>query len=346
MGRHLAHWTVWNKWSLYDRSVGVYERFLPSSYDRAKHQGYDGARLGKMSDPSGRSAPGEINSLLIWQQPHPMWFAEMEYRKFPTKKTLQEWDKILCGVAEFMVSYAWYNDSTKVYDLGPRKYSEARSSFDLRLIAVALAAMFPVSENTNPNQTINPAFELAYWRFGLDVASKWQARQNKSVPSSWTTVKNNIAPFPIQEDAYILYEGIEEPWKGEAVSDHPGLLGLYGWLPPDSRFNLTTFQNTIDKVYANWDFANLYGWDFPLLAMAAARMGNGEQAVQWLLHPNNQVDELGMPEGGTRVPTPYFPASAGLLLAVGMMSGGWDAFAGPVFPEGWEVQVEGFQKAM
>ncbi|KAF1973516.1 hypothetical protein BU23DRAFT_554140 [Bimuria novae-zelandiae CBS 107.79] len=323
---HLAHWTVWNKWDLYDRSIGVYGRFLPSSYDRAKHQGYQGARIGKMSDPSGRSAPGEINSLLIWQQPHPMWFAEMEYRKYPTQGTLQKWDKVLTGVADFMVSYAWYNQSTKVYDLGP--------------------PMYPVSENTNPNQTVNPAFELAYWRFGLDIASKWQTRLNKSVPASWTTVKDNIAPFPIQDDAYVLYEGIEEPWTGDAVSDHPGLLGLLGWLPPDPCFNLTTFQNTVHKVYATWDFANLYGWDFPLLAMAAARMGNGEQAVDWLLHPNNQVNGVGMPEGGTRVPTPYFPASAGLLLAVGMMAGGWDGLDGPIFPQDWEVEVEGFQKAM
>lgn len=70
--RHLGHWTIWNKWDLYNRSIEVYNRFLPSSYDRAKHQGYKGARIGKMSDPSGRSAPGEINSLLIWQQPHPV----------------------------------------------------------------------------------------------------------------------------------------------------------------------------------------------------------------------------------------------------------------------------------
>lgn len=103
---HLAHWTLWNKWSLYERSIGVYDRFLPASFERAKKQGYVGARLGKMSDPTGRSAPGEINSLLIWQQPHPMYFAEMEYRKFPTEKTLKKWDHILTAVADFMVSYA------------------------------------------------------------------------------------------------------------------------------------------------------------------------------------------------------------------------------------------------
>ena len=121
--RHLAHWTVWDKWDLYDRSIQMYQDFLPSSIERAKHQGYQGARLGKMSDPSGRSAPGEINSLLIWQQPHSMWFAEMEYRKSPTAKTIQKWDRVLTEVADFMASYAWYNQSTKVYDLGPRKCS-------------------------------------------------------------------------------------------------------------------------------------------------------------------------------------------------------------------------------
>lgn len=324
---HLAHWTVWNKWNLYDRSIGVYERFMPSSYDRAKQQGYQGARIGKMFDPSGRSAPGEINSLLIWQQPHPMWFAENEWRKSPTQKTLQKWDEVLTGVADFMASYAWYNQSTKVYDLGP--------------------PMYPVSENTNPNQTINPTFELAYWRFGLDVAAKWKTRQQRAVPASWRTVKDNLATFPIQDNAYVLYEGVEDMWTSpEIASDHPGFLGLYGWLPPDPRLNLTVFQNTVEKVYASWDLKNLYGWDFPLMAMAAARLGDGEQAVRWLLDSNNQVNELGMPEGGNRVATPYFPASAGMLLAVGMMAGGWDGFTGPVIPEGWKVEVEGFHTSM
>ncbi|KAF2105958.1 Six-hairpin glycosidase-like protein [Lophiotrema nucula] len=324
---HLAHWTIWNKWSLYDRSIGVYDRFLPTSIERAEKQGYEGARLGKMSDPTGRSAPGEINSLLIWQQPHPMFFAEMEYRKFPTEKTLQKWDHILTAIADFMVSYAWYNETTKVYDLGP--------------------PMYPVSENTNPNQTVNPTLELAYWRFGLDVAENWQQRQGKTVPDKWRTVRDNIAPFPVEDGVYVLYEGIKDMWTTpETAEDHPGLLGLYGWLPPDSRLNLTTFNATVDKVYQSWNFTYSYGWDFPLLALTAARMGDPEQAVDWLLDPNNAFDEVGMPVGGARVATPYFPAAAGLLLAVGMMAGGWDGLEGPIFPEAWDVEVEGFQTAM
>jgi hypothetical protein len=88
---YLGHWARWGKWSLLGRSVpGIFERFLPSSIDRARDQGYTRTRWGKMSDPTGRSGPGEINSLLIWQQPHPFYFAELEYRKFPSQGTLKK----------------------------------------------------------------------------------------------------------------------------------------------------------------------------------------------------------------------------------------------------------------
>lgn len=112
---HLSHWAMWGKWSLFSRTLpGLYDRFLPTSKQRAQDQGYTGARWGKMSDPTGRSAPGEINSLLIWQQPHPFYFAEMEYKSFPTRETLEKWDEILTESAEFMTSFAWWNTSTGI----------------------------------------------------------------------------------------------------------------------------------------------------------------------------------------------------------------------------------------
>ncbi|QDS77139.1 hypothetical protein FKW77_001225 [Venturia effusa] len=324
---HLAHWTIWDKWSLYDRSIGVYDRFLPSSIERARKQGYKGARLGKMSDPSGGSAPGEINRLLIWQQPHPMYFAEMEYRKFPTEKTLQKWDHILTPIADFMASYAHHNETTKPYDLGP--------------------PLHIVSETTSPNKTRNPPFELAYWRFGLSIASKWKQRQRKPIPKEWTTVYQDLAPFPTQNDLYVLYEGVENPWTTRHYTeDHPSLLGLNGWLPPDPLLNHTTFTATVHKVHEVWNFSASYGWDFPLLALTAAKMGKAEEAVNWLLHEDSKFNEVGMPVGGFRVPTPYFPAAGALLLAVGMMAGGWDGTEGMVFPVGWEVEIEEFQRAL
>lgn len=86
-----------------------------------------------------------------------------------------------------------------------------------------------------------------------------------------------------------------------------------------------------------------------MLAMSAARNGEAEKAVEWLLHPLFEFDDVGMPVGGVRVPTPYFPGSGALLYAVAMMAEGWDGSrtAAPGFPtEGWRVRTEGMSKAM
>ena len=86
-----------------------------------------------------------------------------------------------------------------------------------------------------------------------------------------------------------------------------------------------------------------------MLAMSAARIGNAEQAIDWLLHPLFQFDDVGMPIGGARVTTPYFPGSGALLYAIAMMASGWDGSdeTTPGFPdEGWQVRVEGVYKTL
>ncbi|KAK3946325.1 Six-hairpin glycosidase-like protein [Diplogelasinospora grovesii] len=330
---HSLHFARWNQWPLLWRSLpDMYQRFLPFSYDRARLQGYAGARWGKMTDPTGRSAPGEINSLLIWQQPHPMYFAETEYRAFPNATTLEKWDEILTASADFMASFAWYNQSTGVYDLGP--------------------PMYPVSENTNPNATINPTFELAYWRFGLQVASSWKTRQGKSVPTEWVKVRDNLAPLPVINGTYAVYEGIPDMWTDPATTnDHPAMAGIYGLLPPPSEkgvLDVNVVKNTAEKIKQVWPLDESYGWDFSMLAMNSLRLGDVEQAVAYLLHPIFQFDDVGYPVGGSRVPTPYFPNSASLLMAAAMMAGGWDGSPGPHFPEAWakDVDVDGFAPSL
>ncbi|KAI1766554.1 Six-hairpin glycosidase-like protein [Hypoxylon sp. FL1150] len=323
---HLLHFARWNHFPLLRRSVpNMYNKYLDSSIERANLQGYDGARWGKMTDPTGRSAPGEINSLLIWQQPHPFYFAEIEYRSFPNDATLKSWEAILTATADFIVSYAFFNHSTRFYDLGP--------------------PMYPASENTNPNATINPAFELAYWRFGLDVAIKWKERQNASVPEEWIEVRDNLAPLPIAEDAFAVYEGIPDMWENTTVQDHPAMSAVFGLLPPPSSgppLNLTVAKNTADKIRDLWDLEDCWGWDFPMLAMNSLRLGDVDQAVTYLLHPLFEFDDAGYPVGGSRVPTPYFPGSSSFLSAMAMMAGGWDGEPGCHFPESWDAQVEGF----
>ncbi|KAI2468270.1 Six-hairpin glycosidase-like protein [Annulohypoxylon bovei var. microspora] len=322
---HLVHFARWNHFPLLRRSLpNMYNQYLDSSINRATLQGYDGARWGKMTDTTGRSAPGEINSLLIWQQPHPMYFAELEYRSFPSDATLESWDNVLTLTADFMASYAFFNESTELYDLGP--------------------PMYPVSENTNPNATINPAFELAYWRFGLDVATRWKQRQNLTVPDKWVEVRDSLAPLPTADGAFAVYEGIPNMWENTTVQDHPAMSAIFGLLPPPSSgspLNMTVVRNTADKIRDLWDLEDCWGWDFPMLAMNSLRIGDVDQAVAYLLHPLFGFDDAGYPVG-SRVPTPYMPGSSSFLLAIAMMAGGWDGEPGTHFPEGWDVRAEGF----
>ena len=241
---HLAHWALWDNWDILDRPLNVYSRFLASSIERAqKQEGYkSGARWSKMTDPSGRSAPGEVNELLIWQQPHPLVFAEYEYRATKSNTTLQKWLQVVNETANWMVEFAWYNSSSGFYDLGP--------------------PMWVVSEDTNPNVTRNPAFELAYWRHGLDLAETWLTRLDLPVPSKWGEVKNNLAPIPIQNGLYAVYEGIEENFWTDPkyINDHPALVGLHGWLPLTANVSLDIAKATADKAYTSWNITHLWGY--------------------------------------------------------------------------------------
>ncbi|KAK0488057.1 Six-hairpin glycosidase-like protein [Armillaria luteobubalina] len=291
---HAAHWALWNNWELLNRSTDTYANFLPSSIARSQDQQHwpSGARWPKMTDPSGRSSPGEINNLLIWQQPHPL--------------TLRKWEDVVRETVNWMVAFAWYNDSTRVYDLGP--------------------PMFVVSEDTSPNVTVNPAFELTYWRLGLGYAEEWMEKLGAEIPKNWTAVKDNMAALPVNNGTYKVYETLEDNfWTDPAyTNDHPALVGLYGWLPETEGLNL------------DWNVTNYWGWDFPMLAMSSA-------------HPLFNFDDVGMPVGGVRVPTPYFPGSGALLYAVAMMAGGWDGSQGnaPGFPkDGWVVRYEDLSRAL
>lgn len=126
--------------------------------------------------------------------------------------------------------------------------------------------------------------------------------------------------------------------------EHPALIGTFGMLPGDG-VDQATLARTLAKIDATWNYDRTWGWDFPMLAMAAARCGQPDKAVDFLLHPAGgfQFDEHGLATGG---PFPYFPSNGALLTAVAMMAGGWDGSSGDVpgfLQDGsWEVKAEGF----
>lgn len=320
---HGVHYALWNRWDLLEKCLHIYKDFLCTSKVRAKKQGYAGARWPKCTANIDREWPHIIHATLLWQQPHPIYFAELDYQLHPTLETLKKWQDIVFETADFMADFVHFDDKSKYYVLNP--------------------PIFIVSENTDPMQTKNPSFELGYWRFGLRVAQQWRQRLSLPENKKWKDVENNLAPLPIVDNCYVTYEGIQYMWSKYSF-EHPALIGTFGMLPGDG-VDKEIFINTLFQVGKLWNFDRVWGWDFPMLAMAAARVGESKLAVDYLLHssPNFQFDEHGLATGG---PFPYFPSNGGLLTAVAMMIEGWGGSVGdtPGFPKDgtWKIKAEGF----
>jgi hypothetical protein len=105
---------------------------------------------------------------------------------------------------------------------------------------------------------------------------------------------------------------------------------------------------TLDRVLSSWDFESMWGWDFPVMAMTAARLGQPEKAIDILLMdaPKNTYLPNGHNKQGDRSDLPlYLPGNGALLIAVAMMAAGWDGSAdkdAPGFPRNskWKVLWE------
>ena len=322
---HGVHYGLWNRMECFDNYLNVYKDFMPKALERAKSEGRSGARWLKCTGNFNREWPGSAHAYLIWHEPHPIYFAEMQYRQKPAPETLEKWKDVVLNTADYMADYLFYDKKTKQYVLGP--------------------PVVVVSENTDPLQTINPIFELGYFRYGLRTALEWADRLGLSEKRTkkWKEVLSKMAPLPVADGVYTTYEGIPDMWT-KYTYEHPALTGVYGMLPGDG-VDQPTFKRTLEKVSKEWQFNRIWGWDFPMLAMAAARTGQPALAIDMLMHPSAgfQFDEHGLATGG---PFPYFPSNGALLTAVAMMCGGWDGSEGeaPGFPKdgSWTVRYEGF----
>lgn len=322
---HGVHYGLWNRMECFDNYLNVYKDFMPKALERAKSEDRSGARWPKCTGNFNREWPGSAHAYLIWHEPHPIYFAEMQYRQKPVPETLEKWKDVVLNTADYMADYLFYDKKTKQYVLGP--------------------PVVVVSENTDPLQTINPIFELGYFRYGLRTALEWADRLGLSEKRTkkWKEVLSKMAPLPVADGVYTTYEGIPDMWT-KYTYEHPALTGVYGMLPGDG-VDQPTFKRTLEKVSKEWQFNRIWGWDFPMLAMAAARTGQPALAIDMLMHPSAgfQFDEHGLATGG---PFPYFPSNGALLTAVAMMCGGWDGSEGeaPGFPKdgSWTVRYEGF----
>jgi hypothetical protein len=319
---HCTHFVAWNRFAMFEQSLASYERLLRVARELAASQGYRGARWPKMIGPDGRDSPSPVGPLVVWQQPHPIYYAESCYRHAPTRATLDRWHDIVNESAEFMSSFA-------TPALGP--------------------PLKTVSENTDPRTTTNPTFELAYWRFGLRVAQAWRERLGMPREARWDDVLARLAPLPVGDDnCYLMQGGMHDTytrWNWE----HPALLGALGVQPGDG-VDPDVMRNTVRRVAQAWRWDRSWGWDFPMTAMAAARVNEPQLAIDFLMRdePKNRYLPNGHNYQRPNLPA-YLPGNGGLLAAIALMCAGWTdgptrpAKSLPGFPDDgqWRVRYEG-----
>ena len=164
---HAAHFPLWGRSELLECSLPFYQRILPKAEAQARSQGYDGARWPKCVGPSGDPAPTYIECFLVWQQPHPIFYAELCYRNRPNKDTLKKYQELVFETAKFMASYAAWDTNRNQFRIGPPFADAAEVYF------------------ADHEHQWNPTFEIAYWRWGLETAQKWRERLGMpSIPTS------------------------------------------------------------------------------------------------------------------------------------------------------------------
>ena len=83
---HLAHYALWDRWAMADNALECYQRFIPTARALAGQLDSKGLKWGKQVGPEGRTAPWSGNQVLLWKQPHPIFFAELDYRLHPTRQ--------------------------------------------------------------------------------------------------------------------------------------------------------------------------------------------------------------------------------------------------------------------
>ncbi|MBR0036004.1 MAG: hypothetical protein IJP70_00020 [Bacteroidales bacterium] len=342
---HQAQFALFGHPELLERSMQWYEKVEPVARHIAQRQGFQGVRWMKMTDPSGLEAPSSTGSFLIWQQPHYIYLAELVRRAYQQSgdadkaaEVEQKYYHLVQETAKFMFDFA-------DYDTLPNRY--------------ILKGAIPAQETLKASTTINPPFELSQWHFALGVANQWRQRHEGMKNMEWDELRDKLSPLHFITDSvysakygdlYTASEDSEDTFRDiRLTSDHMAVLGALGIFPKSPLVREDIMRNTLHWVWDNWNWGKTWGWDYPMTAMCAARVGEPDMAVKVLLGSQRTNTYLvsGHNYQDSRLRL-YLPGNGGLLTAVAMMCAGWDNCQlgkNPGFPKdgNWDVRWEGIQ---
>lgn len=316
---HAAHWALWGHPEILEKSLDHLRQFMPPSRAMAKLEGCKGVKWPKMTDPTGIESPSGVGPALVWQQPHPIYLAELVWRARRDHQTLERYKDIVFETADYMATFVDYDPQRKEYVLGP-----GINSAD--------------EKHTDYAHNLNPTMEVAYWKWALETAQQWRVRLGMQPDPLWDKVIHNFASPTVRNG---IYPAMEIP-----VETHPSTMTtfMYGVLPGEG-IDKEAMRNTLHQVAHPDQPQAAVTWGTAMMAMCAARLDEPDVAIQLLAGPYTQNPFR--PSGYTvRRPeqTPmYMPANGGWLAAVAMMAAGWDGNTGhaPGFPKDWKVKYEG-----
>ena len=327
---HAVDFALWNQPQVVAQMLQWYNKTAaPVARNIAKRQGFKGLR---------------------WIY---IYLAEEVYRANPTSETLKKYADNIEATAEFMADFVSYDKKTGKY------YLQGATA---------------MQESMSKDFSYNHPFELAYWQYGLTVANQWRERMGKSRHAEWDKIANNMAPLPLTKDGVITaglpkgkttglksfdpFDAVAagavpvlatETFTDKCRNDHPACVGAFGLLPVCS--DSVAAKKTMDWVMKNWNFQTTWGWDYGMMAMAAARIGDTKTALDALLIDTQKNTYL---KNGHNFQTSdrlrlYLPGNGALLTAVAMMCAGWDGcpqVLNPGFPQDgtWNVRWEGLRR--
>ena len=325
---HQTHFALFGHEELLKKSLAWYHTAAPIAREIAKRQGFKGLRWMKMTDPTAMEAPSKTGSFLIWQQPHLIYLAELVYRANPDQAWIEEFGGLIDETAEWMYDFADYNAELDRYEL---------------------RGLIPAQETLRAAETVNPPFELVYWHHAMSLAQLWRERRGLERVAEWDDLIAKLSPLTAKEGLYLAAETAPQTYEDiRFTSDHPAVLGAVGIFPQTDLVDPEIMKQTQKWIWDHWNWNKTWGWDYPMVAMNAVRLGIPENAVAALLMDKRTNTYL--PNGhnfqDARLRC-YLPGNGGLLTTIALMCAGWDGceVENPGFPKDgtWDVRWEGLK---
>ena len=383
---HMVDFALWNRPEVVATILDWYNRVAyPEAKKIAERQGFKGIRWMKMTDPWAGEAPSNTGSFLIWQQPHYIYMAEEMYRANPTQETLAKYARQVEETAEFMADFVSCSptgvdpiNAKSFYLQGATAMQESMSKdfsynhpFELAYWQYGLNIANTWRERQGKER-------IALWdkiANNLSTLPEHDGIYTAGLPKGKTDNLKSFDPF----DA--VASGAKptvstETFVEKCHNDHPAVLGACGLLPYGSTvgcgstaaplydgspvssgstaaplYDKEKMKATLNWVMDNWNWATTWGWDYGMVAMTAARLGQPETALKALLIDTQKNTYL---KNGHNFQTAdrlrlYLPGNGALLTAVAMMLAGWDGCSlgnNPGFPNDgtWNVRWEGLNQ--